>query len=200
MANFQIPLTYVVNVAAQSAGLGLEPKQLSTILLLTNAEQVSPYEGDYFISRTASAVEKTYGTNSNIFKMTQAIFAQNPNILNNNGYVICANLLDEVEHVTPATSGTLTTVDITSNIENFASINSGDLKITVDGEQNYTIVNKSFNRQIKSYISLTEYNLETLEIAFNLSLLLIYLLLKNLSKNLFKRLVIISTHVKMVVT
>lgn len=133
MTDYQIPLSYVVNVTTQGASVGLEPKQLSTILLLTDSEQATPYTGDYMIARNASSVEKAYGSNATITKMAQAIFAQNPNILSNNGYIIAANLLDEVEVVVPATPGTLTTADISANISGFASVSDGDLKLTIDG-------------------------------------------------------------------
>lgn len=133
MTEFQIPLTYVVNVTAQGAGVGLDKKQLSTILLLAENEPANAFDGDYLVSRNASTIEYVYGTNATITKMAKNIFAQNPNILNNNGYVICANLLSSVTHVTPATSGTLTTANLSANIANFASVSNGSLKLTIDG-------------------------------------------------------------------
>lgn len=95
MANYQIPLTYVVSATAVAGGRGLEPLQLSTILLLTNEETVAAYEGDYMIARTTTSVINAYGTEATVSKMAQAIFSQNPNILNSNGYVIIANYEDE---------------------------------------------------------------------------------------------------------
>lgn len=91
MADYQIPITYVVSASTVSAGTSLEPLQLSTILLLTSESQVNSYSGDYMIARTATAVINAYGSNSIVGKMAQAIFGQNPNILNNNGYIIVAN-------------------------------------------------------------------------------------------------------------
>ena len=133
MTDYQIPLSYVVNVSAQGAGVGLTQKQLSTILLLADTQPANAFDGDYLVTRNARNVEYAYGTGTTITKMAQAIFSQNPNILNNNGYVICANLLPSVEHVIPATSGTLTTADLSANEANFASVSSGSLKLTIDG-------------------------------------------------------------------
>lgn len=88
---YQIPLSYVVNVSTVPSGRGLEPLQLSTILILTDEEQATAYTGNYMIARTATAVSNAYGTDSTVAKMATAIFSQNPNILNNDGYVIVAN-------------------------------------------------------------------------------------------------------------
>lgn len=103
MADYQIPISYVVNATAVAGGRGLEPLQLSTILLLTDEDYVQEFEGDYMIARTASAVINAFGTNSTVGKMASAIFAQNPNILNNGGYVIVAKYANG-EETTESTS------------------------------------------------------------------------------------------------
>lgn len=95
MANYQIPLSYVVNVSTVSASQGLEPLQLGTILLLTDDEPVSTLSGDYIIARTASTITNAFGTESTTAKMANAIFSQNPNILNAGGYVVVAPYDDE---------------------------------------------------------------------------------------------------------
>lgn len=92
MANYQIPLSYVVNASVVAGQVGLGQKQLSTILILTDDEIVNAYEGDYMIARNSRVVANAFGTESKITEMVNAIFGQNPNILNNNGYVICAKL------------------------------------------------------------------------------------------------------------
>lgn len=90
MADYQIPISYVVSASAVLPQAGLEPLKLSTILLLTDDEPVSGLSGDYEIYRTVTSAVKMWGTESTTTKMIQAIFAQAPNILNNNGYVIVA--------------------------------------------------------------------------------------------------------------
>lgn len=90
MANYQIPISYVVSASAVLPQAGLEPLKLSTILILTDEEPVTELTGDYEIYRTVTSAVNTWGTESTTTKMIQAIFAQSPNILNNNGYVIVA--------------------------------------------------------------------------------------------------------------
>lgn len=90
MANYQIPISYVVSASAVLPQAGLEPLKLSTILILTDDEPVTELTGDYEIYRTVTSAVKTWGTESTTTKMIQAIFGQSPNILNNNGYVIVA--------------------------------------------------------------------------------------------------------------
>ncbi len=90
MANYTIPLSWVVSATAVAASQGLEPLQLGTILILTDDTPVQSLTEDYMISRTASSVGQAFGTTSDTFAMANAIFAQNPNILNAGGYVIVA--------------------------------------------------------------------------------------------------------------
>lgn len=94
MAN-QIPISYVVNVSIAEQPAGLAPKQLSTLLILTDDKPVSPLSGDYIIVRAARTVEQNFGTGKDSTKMTQIIFSQNPNILANSGYVIVAPYKEE---------------------------------------------------------------------------------------------------------
>lgn len=120
MAN-QIPISYVVNVSIAEQPAGLAPKQLSTLLILTDDELVSPLSGDYIIARAARTVEKNFGTGKDSTKMAQIIFSQNPNILANSGYVIVAPYTSTSETTAQAISrlsaqiyfeGILTTRDL----------------------------------------------------------------------------------------
>lgn len=90
MANYTIPLSWVVSATAVAASQGLQPLQLGTILILTDDEPVQSLTEDYLISRTASSVGQAFGNTTETYAMTNAIFAQNPNILNAGGYVIVA--------------------------------------------------------------------------------------------------------------
>lgn len=134
MAEYQIPITYVVSATAVRPAAGLEPLKLSTILLLTDDEPINPLENSYIIARTASAVTQQFGTETETARQAQAIFSQQPNILANNGYVIVAPYLSEVTPAPiPATAGTLTTPTLTANVEAFKSVTDGVLNLTVDG-------------------------------------------------------------------
>ena len=90
MANYTIPLSWVVSATAVAASQGLQPLQLGTILILTDDTPVQSLTEDYMISRTASSIGQAFGTTNDTFAMANAIFAQNPNILNAGGYVIVA--------------------------------------------------------------------------------------------------------------
>ena len=92
MVDYQIPITYVVSASAVTPQQGLEPLKLSTILLLTTDEPLSAIDGSYIISRTVSGVTQVFGTETETAMQAQAIFAQQPNILANDGYLIVAPL------------------------------------------------------------------------------------------------------------
>ena len=92
---FQIPLSYVINVTAVQPSRGLEPKQMGTILLLTDEQPANAISGSYMIARTATAIATQWGTETETAKQAQMIFAQTPNILVGGGYVIVANYLEE---------------------------------------------------------------------------------------------------------
>lgn len=129
MANYTIPLSWVVSATAVAASQGLQPLQLGTILILTDDEPVQSLTEDYMISRTASSIGQAFGTTSDTFAMANAIFAQNPNILNAGGYVIVAPY--ESDETTAAAiqrlqaqiyfEGVLTTRDLTTSEATAAS-------------------------------------------------------------------------------
>lgn len=132
MADYQIPLSYVVNATVVPANKGLEPLQLGTILLLTDDEPAVALDMPYAIARTATSIGQTFGTETITAKLGNAIFSQNPNILNADGYVIVAPYLQSVI-LEPATSGQLTTIDLTSKLAAIGLVASGDLTVSIDG-------------------------------------------------------------------
>lgn len=118
---FQIPLSYVINVTAVQPSRGLEPKQIGTILILTDEQPAKAISGSYMIARTATAVANQWGTETETAQQAQMIFAQSPNILVGGGYVIVAKYLAEetlAEAITRLSGeiyfeGILTTRDLT---------------------------------------------------------------------------------------
>lgn len=135
MTDYQIPLNYVVSASILPASAGLEPLQLGTILLLTDDAAVTTLTDDYVIARSAKTVGQTFGTETTTMKMAEAVFAQNPNILNNSGYLIVAPYKKNIV-VTPATSGKITTVDLSTKLDAIKLVNNGDLTVTIDGSVN----------------------------------------------------------------
>ena len=95
MADYQIPISYVVSASAVLPQAGLEPLKMSTILILSTDEAMDSFTGDYGIYRTLTGVVNDWGSESTTTKMAQAIFSQSPNILNNDGYVIVAPMQSE---------------------------------------------------------------------------------------------------------
>ena len=131
MPDYQIPITYVVSASATTPARGLEPLKLSTILLLTEDAPVTTLDTSYIIARTATAVSSQFGTETETAKQAQIIFSQQPNILANNGYLIVAPY-KTIEFDNPATAGTLTTQNLSANVEDFKSVTDGVLNLTID--------------------------------------------------------------------
>lgn len=127
MVDYQIPITYFVNAQAVTPSAGLEPLKLGTILLLTDEAPANDITDSYIIARSASAVANQWGTNTETAAQATAIFAQSPNILNNDGYLIIA----PYQNVT--TAGTLTTADLSGNLTALEEVSDGDLTVVVDG-------------------------------------------------------------------
>lgn len=172
MAENIIPLSYVVNATALTASQGLLPLQLGTVLILTDEQPVNVLDGDYVLARTATSIGQAFGTESTTYKMANAIFAQNPNILNGDGYVVVAPYLANAV-LSPATSGTLTTVDLSSKLAALIQVENGDLKITVDGGTAETITGLNFTsaetlQEVASIINneLTGVTIEVINDAF----------------------------------
>ena len=110
MVDYQIPITYVVSASAVTPQRGIEPLKLSTILLLTTDEPLSAIDGSYIISRTLTGITNIFGTETETALQAQAIFAQQPNILANDGYVIVAPLTSTSEEVDGETVTTYETL------------------------------------------------------------------------------------------
>lgn len=125
MAEYQIPVQYFVNAQAVTASQGLEPLQLSTILLLTDESPANEITGSYFIARSATSVANQWGTNTETAAQATAIFSQSPNILINDGYLIVA------PYTSVETAGTLTTASLT--LANLQGVTDGELTVDVNG-------------------------------------------------------------------
>lgn len=90
MADYQIPISYVVSASVTTPSRGLEPLKISTILLLTDETPATPLTDTYMIARNAISIANQWGTETETAQQAQIIFSQQPNILANNGYIIVA--------------------------------------------------------------------------------------------------------------
>lgn len=103
MANaYQIPITYVVSASAVTPQQGLQPLKLSTIIIFTDETPANEITGSYMIARSATSVSNQWGTETETAQQAQVIFAQTPNILANDGYVIVAPFLSAEETLSEA--------------------------------------------------------------------------------------------------
>lgn len=129
-----IPITYFVNAQQIAPQQGLEPLKTGTVLLLTDEQPAQEISTPYIISRTATNVANTWGTETETAKQANAIFSQSPNILIGGGYLIVAPYQTITPAPIPATAGTLTTTDILANLTNLTSVTDGALTISIDGD------------------------------------------------------------------
>jgi len=86
-----ISINNVINIQASLPGRGLSNYNTANILILTNETPINP--GEYGIHLGSSTVKEDYGTASIVYKMAQSVFAQSPNIKNNNGYLVVAPMI-----------------------------------------------------------------------------------------------------------
>lgn len=84
----QQPLTYFINVSINKTPKGVLPYQVNNLGLLTREEPLGSFSGDYGIYNAPSQVAEDWGVESETYKMANAIFAQQPNILNGGGKLV----------------------------------------------------------------------------------------------------------------
>ena len=128
-----VPLSYTINVSVSTTPSGLGEYNTNTVCLFTNESPLSIKP--YIWAVNAQDVINEYGTDSLTAKMAQALFTPVPNLRTGNGQVL----------VFPyggvnATSGTTTTIAITTSIITAIKAVQGlfDLTVTIDGTD-YTV-------------------------------------------------------------
>jgi hypothetical protein len=132
MAN-SLPLSNIINVTITTTPQGISARNVNRLALFTTDEpdNINPY-GIYV---SAAQVAADYGTDSETASMANAIFAQNPNILSGSGGLVIIPLgQDTAGNVAiSATSGDLTTANLSSTLASILLVSNGDVKITIDG-------------------------------------------------------------------
>lgn len=132
-----VPLSYTINVSVSTAPTGLGEFNTNSVCILTNEQPLSTEP--YIWAVNAQDAVNEYGTNSLTAKMVKSLFTPVPNLRTGNGQV----LIFPFGGVN-ATSGTTTTVAITSTIlANFKLQSACDLTITIDGTD-YGLTNLDF--------------------------------------------------------
>ncbi len=85
----QLQLTNVIDISVSAAGVGISAYNTSNLALFTaDTANMSFGTDGYKIYLEPSEVGTDFGTSSNTFKMANAVFSQQPNILAGGGYLV----------------------------------------------------------------------------------------------------------------
>lgn len=95
----QLDLTNVINVSVSEAQTGIGQYNTSNIALFTSEPFANTF-GDlgYNIYLSPQQVGVDFGTDSETFKMANAIFSQQPNILTGGGYLVIIPMIEAIQH------------------------------------------------------------------------------------------------------
>ncbi len=123
---YQVPPSYTVNVSIAAAPTGLANYNTNNIAIFTN--DPAGFSEAYQSYITPNAVSTDFGSDSLTYKMANALFTPVPNFRTGSG-----NLYIFPFKGVNATSGSLTTADISANVNNFKAVTNGVLNLTIDG-------------------------------------------------------------------
>lgn len=127
----EIDISNVISVTLSATPITMRQANLSTIAIFTTDEGIRRSDGTvepYTIYRTPTAVAADYGTDSEVYLQAVKIFAQAPNILTANGYLVVIPMLPSV--TIEATSG-YALVE-TYNLQNFRAVTDGSISFNID--------------------------------------------------------------------
>ncbi|WP_299074736.1 DUF3383 family protein [uncultured Paraglaciecola sp.] len=122
-----LPISNIINVTITNTPSGLSERNVNSLALFTTDTPSNAEAFGVYIS--PSQVAEQYGTNSDTAAMANAIFAQTPNIRTGTGRLVIIPLVASVS----ATSGDVTTADISANVTALKAISDGDIRVTIDG-------------------------------------------------------------------
>lgn len=86
--NVQLPLSNIINVTILPTPQNLSLPNINTAALFTQEQPSWINDSAYMIYTTATDVGTDYGTGSNAYKIAIGFFAQQPNPLGSNGYLV----------------------------------------------------------------------------------------------------------------
>lgn len=96
-----LALSNVINISVSQAPAALGPFNVNNLALFTDDTPNASFpQSGYQIYKTASQVAADFGSTSKTFQMATAVFAQSPNILAGNGYLVIWTLLANLAGVT----------------------------------------------------------------------------------------------------
>lgn len=122
----EIDITNTVEVTLTGTPRGLSNFVVANTILLTNEK--AGFSEEYKAYVSSNDASSDFGSDSVTNYMIQKMFAVSPNLRSGGGTLYVVPYV-----ATNATSGTVTTKSITSNIDNFKTVSNGELKIVIDG-------------------------------------------------------------------
>lgn len=132
----EISYINTVNVNLTGTPQGMTDFVVANIGLFTN--EPAKFVDEYKVYVSPSLVAEDFGSDSVTYKMANAIFSQTPNLRSGGGSLIVAPYKAE-----NATYGTISTPDISGNLNNFKSLSNGTLTIK-DGENVISLTDLNF--------------------------------------------------------
>lgn len=125
-----LPISNIINVTVSDTPTGLSVPNVNSLALFTTE---SPSNINIFGTYLSpSQVANDYGSGSVTAAMANAVFAQTPNILSGGGQLVIIPLQGSVS----ATSGSMTTPNISANLASLLAVTNGDLKVVINGVNN----------------------------------------------------------------
>lgn len=126
MAGNEIDISNIISVTLSATPITMKQANLSAVALFTTEDGTGD---DYTLYKTSTAVAEDYGTDSEVYKQAVRIFAQAPNILSANGYLLVFPMLKNV--TIAATPGYALCESV--NLQNFRYVTDGSINFNVDG-------------------------------------------------------------------
>ena len=123
---YQVPVSYTVNVSLSAVPKGLGTYNTNSIAIFSNEE--ANFNENYIAAITPQTIKEAYGSNSLTYKMASALFTPPFNFRTGDGYLYVFKY-----DGTNATQGSVTTINLSTNLTNFKSVTGGGLKLSIDG-------------------------------------------------------------------
>lgn len=124
----EISITNTINISLSATPQGLKEPSTASVVIFSNEPCLNSNE--YTAHVTPSTVVTDYGIDSLTAEMANALFAPSPNFRTGKGTLYVVPFIAE-----NATSGSLTTATVASNLVNFSTVKNGSLTIKIDGKE-----------------------------------------------------------------
>lgn len=157
-----INISNFINVSLATAPTSITARNVSVVALFTKEPANIPIN-NYVIYRSPETAANDFGIDSETYKMINAIFSQQPNILTGDGYVVVFPVEDNI--TVAATSGYTTCKSIL--YKNFQNISDGSIKVAVDGIDAvaYTGLDFTAIKNINDLVNVLQAKITTCDIA-----------------------------------